>query len=103
MNESEYQRWWQLHIRLARGETLTFSETQLYESGIAAQDQEDENWLVNNFDSLRLLQSQIGTLSKQQNVLQVRSKKLDQDIRLLEASYQDLTGHTLTATLNAAH
>ena len=102
MNNSEYEQWWQLHQRVARDETLTSQEQQVYTEGIATQDREDEERIVNNFDSLRILQSQINSLTQKHAELQAQSKKLDQEIFKLEKSYLELTGLTLTAAFNAA-
>lgn len=41
MEEKEYQIWWQLHRRAAKGETLSAAESQLYEAGLAALEAEE--------------------------------------------------------------
>lgn len=102
MRDSEYEQWWQLHLRVVRGESLTSKEQAIYHSGNLEQDQEDEEQIVSNFDSLRILQGQINSLTQKQTLLQAQSRKLDQEISKLEKLYLELTGHTLTATFNAA-
>ena len=42
MDENTYNEWWVLHLRMARGETLTPSEQEVYEAGIEALDREEK-------------------------------------------------------------
>jgi len=42
MDATTSQRWWQLHLRVAKGESLGLSEQTEYESGLEALDQEEK-------------------------------------------------------------
>ncbi len=39
MDDATYQRWWQLHLRVAKGEELDPSEQMVYDSGLKVLDQ----------------------------------------------------------------
>jgi hypothetical protein len=42
MDEKSYKHWWQLHLCVARGETLTPAERTEYDAGLNLLDKEDK-------------------------------------------------------------
>lgn len=41
MEQNEYQIWWPLHLRVAKGEVLPDDERRIYETGLAALESEE--------------------------------------------------------------
>jgi len=63
MDEKSYKRWWQLHLRVAREETLTPAEQIEYDAGLEILDKEEkEQFRLNNQTTLRQLRAQIEQL-----------------------------------------
>lgn len=84
MIDSEYEQWWQLHLRVATGETLAAEEDQIYQAGLAFLEREEtaqpSRADVNLLCSLR---ARIQTLIQLQNKLQVQSARLNEKMRSL--------------------
>lgn len=102
MDEKTYERWWQLHLRVAKGETLLAEEKVEYETGSALMDQEEAETLKPN--TLRMLQTfkvRIQELENEHRDLVRQNKKLDQKIKRLEKAYQASTGHVFTPDSHA--
>lgn len=96
MDEKTYKRWWQYHLRVARGETLTPAEQVEYEAGVKRLDQEEgEQLQTNGLAALRQARAQIEQLRIVNTQLLAKSAGLDRRIVALEKSYQALTGYPL--------
>ena len=98
MNKKRYERWWQLHVRVARGESLSAAEQVLYDAGLADLDAEDKaQWEDANLALLRRLKEEIERLESTHAQLQARSHRLDRQIWTLEGAYMGLTGLELSS------
>jgi ribosomal protein L11 methylase PrmA len=96
MENEVYRRWWQLHLRVAKGETLDPTEQVEYEAGLKALDQEEEEQFEqHNVLNLRRLRAQIEQLRLVHSQLLARSARLDEQIAALEEAYRSLTGYEL--------
>jgi hypothetical protein len=96
LTESEYQQWWQYHIRVARGESLNEEEQVIYCTGIDALDHEEvEQLQLASLKDLRQLRSKVQRLTQNLGQLTTRSEQLSHKIAILEQTYQQLTGYSL--------
>lgn len=96
MRNSEYQQWWEYHIRVARGETLSETEAAVYHAGLEKLDREEAAVLQPaSLQSLRQLRSQIQQKTEHLAQLARRSDRLTQQIAMLAQNYQQLTGYSL--------
>lgn len=96
MRNSEYQQWWEYHIRVARGETLSETEAAVYQAGLEKLDREEAAVLQPaSLQSLRQLRSQIQQKTEHLAQLARCSDRLTQQIAMLEQNYQQLTGYSL--------
>lgn len=103
MTDAEYQQWWQLHIQVARGETLASAEQAAYLAGLEELDQEEGEQLKGaSLARLRQLRQQIQLLTQSLAQLTTRSELLSSRIALLEETYQQLTGYPLLADAHVA-
>lgn len=41
MEEKQYKIWWELHRRMAKGETLSEEENEVYQAGLAEMEAEE--------------------------------------------------------------
>lgn len=97
MTDHEYEIWWQLHLRVATGETLATEEEQIYLAGLAFLERE-ETAQPSRADAnlLRSLRGRIQTLMQLQDKLQLQSARLDEKIEELERTYRQMTGLDLS-------
>ncbi len=96
VTQIEYQHWWQYHIRVARGETLTLEEDAIYRTGIDALDREEAEQLqLASLKNLRHLRMQIQRLTQSLDQFTTRHEQLNRKIAELEQRYQHLTGYSL--------
>lgn len=103
MDQATYQQWWQLHIRAARGESLSAGEHAIYEAGLAELDAEEKLLFEDaNLDLLRRLKAEVERLEATHAQLQARSQRLDQRIWMLEGAYMGLTGLELSSQSHVA-
>lgn len=77
--------WWELHVRKARGETLSDEEQRLYDAEVARQDGEAVP-LKSDLGSLRNLREQARALAQANPELRDRLAELDREIRSAERS-----------------
>ena len=61
-NARESTGWWDLHLRKARGETLSENEQQFYEAELARQDREAPP-LKSDLETLKQLREQVLALA----------------------------------------
>lgn len=102
MDDVRYQRWWQLHVRVARGETLNPVERAEYEAGLEALDREEKEQLrPGNVTTLRKLRAQVEQLRRVHAELLAKSARLDERIMALERAYRALTGYELASEPHA--
>lgn len=90
-----YDRWWSLHLRMAKGETLTEQEENEYRLGQQLLDGQPELPDNDTLLHLRTLRTAINRTSVLHADLTNRSAELDRKIAVLEAVYQGLTGYAL--------
>ena len=103
MDQKAYQQWWQLHIRAARGDSLSAGEQALYEAGLTELDTEEQRqWEGANLDLLRQLKAEVESLEATHAQLQARSQRLDRRIWTLEGAYMSLTGVELSSQIYVA-
>ena len=103
MDNARYQRWWQLHLRVARGETLNPTERAEYEAGLEALDQEEkEQFQPESVTMLRRLRAQVEQLRRVHAELLAQSARLDERIAALERAYRALTGYELATDPHAS-
>jgi hypothetical protein len=85
MDDKTYQRWWQLHVRAARGERLGPLEQMEYDRGLQAFDREERRELESgDTAALRQLRAQIEQRQTENARLRAKSVQLDKQIRTLE-------------------
>ncbi len=93
MDRANYARWWQLHLRAARGEALDDAEQAAYEAGLTALDREEQiKGQDAELELLRQLKAEVARLETTHAQLQTRSHRLDRQIWTLEGAYTVLTG-----------
>ena len=93
MDEQTYQRWQDLHQRVATGETLSAAEQRAYDAGCQALDTGED--LDGNLDYLRALRTQITAAETERQRLRAQEADLDARIRALEAHLDPRTRHLL--------
>ena len=82
MDEAAYQQWWQLHVRVARGESLSPEETSAYAAGRRDLD-EDEN--LRSFEIAKQARQELQALDAERTRLEQRRRQLDAEISSLES------------------
>lgn len=82
MDNAAYRDWWQLHLRLARGETLSSDETATYKVGLA--DIERDEQLTATFE-VKELRHSLTKLQDEPSVLEDQRHELDTVIAALES------------------
>jgi hypothetical protein len=98
MDDARYQRWWRLHLRVARGETLNPTERAEYEAGLTVLDQEEKEQLKpESVTTLRRLRARVEQLRRVHAALLAKSARLDEQIIALERAYRALTGYELAS------
>ncbi len=95
MTDFNYEHWWQLHIRSAKGESLTAEEQAEYDAGQTFLDSQDTIIDSNTVTLLRTLRSTIQRTTQRHAELLTHSEELDQKIAVLESNYQQTTGKSL--------
>lgn len=96
MSDFDYEQWWSLHLRMARGERLSVQEEQVYQKGLSHLDSQTEPVEGDTIRYLRTLRSAITRASSDHEDLTVRSAELDTKIAALESRYQRVTGQALS-------
>ncbi|MBU0511938.1 MAG: hypothetical protein KJ638_09595 [Chloroflexi bacterium] len=102
MDEKTYQRWWQLHLRTARGERLATSEQAEYSYGLESLDKEEKGQIeAAALVSLRRIRDQIMRLQTNHARLAAKSARFDEKIATLESAYRSLTSYELDVEIYA--
>lgn len=95
MNESLEQRtWWDLHLRKARGESLSESEQRIYYDEMARQDQQVPP-LKTDLETLRKLRERVVILAQDNSQLRTRLSDVEQEIGLVEDALSQETQKVL--------
>lgn len=103
MEQFKYEQWWQLHLRVAQGETLQGEEQTSYHKGLLelqATEAEVEHDLVIQLKQLRM---HLDERNSENVALHKKHEQLDQEIAALEVAYQTLTGQALIIDTYATH
>jgi hypothetical protein len=101
MSNSDYERWWSLHVRVAKGESLSDQETLEYELGL---DQLEDPLGKDGGDTLtylRALRATINRAAALHSDLLSDSFELEKKIAELESAYQEVTGQSLNVEPHA--
>jgi len=98
MDQTTYERWWQLHLQVAKGEELDAAEQDIYAAGLLDLNAEEEKtpWENSNLTMLRRLRTEVESLETTHAQLQAKSRRLDRQIWTLEGAYMVLTGRELS-------
>jgi len=102
MEKSEYEAWWQLHLRVAQGEILGSEEQIRYQQGLLELESAEEAVDHELVAQLQQLRTRLDELNRENTVLHEKSDRLDHEIAELEAAYQMLTGQPLLPATYAA-
>jgi hypothetical protein len=84
MDQSTYQRWWPLHLRVARGETLAAEDQSFYDAQCKELDKAEI--LQVDQEAFRAAQASLAALKAETARLQERSRQLDAEIEALQAA-----------------
>lgn len=95
MDEAAYRDWWPLHLRVARGETLTPAEEASYNAGLRQLHQADPP--LQDIERLRKARADLPALETEHTDLVERRQRLDAEIAALEAALNERTRAVLTA------
>lgn len=82
MGDSAFQSWWELHIRVARGESLTAEESAVYQSGQEGLESGEEAQLLLRAKHIR---EDLAALESERSELERRRQALDAEIQKLES------------------
>jgi predicted nuclease with TOPRIM domain len=88
VNQAIYQQWWQIHVRVARGELLSPEEEILYEAGRQELEKDEQQREMN---SVRELREKLSAMEREHGQLDERRQQLHREIAALE---QQLPQHT---------
>jgi hypothetical protein len=83
MDDATYKRWWPLHIRAARGETLSVEEQAVYEAG--RQQMVAEETIDGGLAGLRQAREKMLELKAEYQRMRHRYEQLEAEIATLEA------------------
>jgi hypothetical protein len=92
MGESTFQTWWELHVRVARGESLTAEESAFYDSHRHDLETGEQSQLVLGAKHAR---DDLTALESERSQLEQRRQELDAEIRLLESRMGEETRRLL--------
>jgi hypothetical protein len=89
-----HQEWWQLHLRIARGEALSGTEQEAYDSFRHELEQDD---VLPAMVSARMLRKELQSLEGDYEKLEKQRRQLDVEIARLESELSDPTREYLSA------
>ena len=87
MNDSAYQIWWTLHLRVAKGETLSREERANYETG--RQTFREEEKTETSLIQLRQTREEIQKLEAERHRLHAQQQQLRERVMALEAALSE--------------
>jgi uncharacterized protein YlxW (UPF0749 family) len=88
MDQTTYQQWWQLHLRVARGDFLSPDEQSSYQAG--RRELEREERLVETKEA-RETREHLAALEAEHADLEKRRQQLNAEIGRLESQLEDHT------------
>jgi len=83
MNEAEYSYWWQLHVRAARGESLSAEEQAVYDAGRGELERSER--LQPLWDA-KQSREELRKLEAERTRLEQQRRELDAEIAALESN-----------------
>jgi len=84
MDESAYEKWWALHVRSARGESLSDEEQAIYARGL--KQLHNQEVLADDVESMRKARKAVMALDTRCDQLHAQRKHLKDEIAHLEAA-----------------
>lgn len=84
MDKALGQGWWDLHLRVVRGESLSAEEQEVYQSGLT-QHHSDEK-LDGELKRISQVRARVMALDREHAALQADHARLDEEIAALEAA-----------------
>jgi hypothetical protein len=78
---SAYRRWWELHLRVARGERLSDEDRAVYD---ATRHELEDNETLQPFRHARQAREELRELELQRRGLEARRQELDAEIAAVE-------------------
>ncbi|MBC8870777.1 MAG: hypothetical protein H8E44_15245 [Planctomycetes bacterium] len=88
MDRTTYQQWWQLHLRVARGESLGPDEQASYDVGCRELEREEQLLETTEAKESR---EQLAALEAEHAALETQRQQLDAEIAELESRLRDQT------------
>ena len=82
MDQSSAQRWWALHLRIARGEALGAEDQRFYQTGLGQLEQEE--LLQGTRRTVRELRACVTALEAEHAALEARRREVEAEIATLE-------------------
>ena len=98
MDKNTYQKWWPIHLRASRGETLSIEERSFYEAEL--RNLQDEEKLSTDGQILHEARRNAVRLTAEHDQLQARREKLESEIKALESG---LGRENATITIGVWH
>ena len=95
MTDQGYREWWQLHVRVARSETLSPEEHARYEAGVKELDAGEK--YPSTLEALRAMRARLAGLRGEEERLHTEQRALDERVAELEARYYAQTGQSVPA------
>ena len=78
-----YQRWWQLHLRIARGESLSAEERVVYDT---TRRELENGEAVGPFQAAKQAREELRGLEAERRRLEARRQELNAEIAALESN-----------------
>ena len=88
MDQTTYRQWWQLHLRVARGDSLSPDEQSSYYAGHRELEREER---LLETEQARQTREHLAALEAEHADLERRRQQLDAEIRRLESQLEDHT------------
>ena len=82
MDKEAYEKWWPLHLRVARGEELTEEEQAVYQAGIAELDREES--FPGSVEAMRQTQAALRVVEEEYEQLLAEKERLDRKLASIE-------------------
>jgi hypothetical protein len=92
VDEAEFQRWWEMHLRIARGQLLSPDEKAVYEAGREDLERDEK---LQEVRSTREAREQLQKLEAERGQLEKRRQQLDREIAALEGRLNQETRQLL--------
>ncbi len=88
MDQTTYRQWWQLHLRVARGDSLSPDERSSYHAGRRKLELEER---LLETEQARQAREHLTALEAERTDLERRRQQLDAEIGRLESQLQEHT------------